>query len=56
MVFIFQFKSEPLGILQNQTIKKIIEDALFQVPDETEENPPSVSTATPTIDKLITLH
>ena len=27
-------------------IKKIIEDALFQVPDEAEENPPSVSTTT----------
>ena len=32
--------------LKNQTIKKIIEDALFQVPDETEEKPPSVSKTT----------
>ena len=28
--------------LQNQTNKQIIEDALFQAPEEIEENPPSV--------------
>ena len=32
--------------LQNQTNRQIIEDALFQAPEEIEENPPSVSTTT----------
>ena len=32
--------------LQNQTNRQIIEDALFQNPEEIEENPPSVSTTT----------
>ena len=33
--------------LQNQTNRYVIEDVLFQVPEEIKENPPSVSTATP---------
>ena len=32
--------------LQNQTNRQIIEQALFQAPEEIEENPPSVSTTT----------
>ena len=33
--------------LQNQTNRYVIEDVLFQVPEEIKENPPSVSTTTP---------
>ena len=32
--------------LQNQKNRQIIEHALFQAPEEIEENPPSVSTTT----------
>ena len=32
--------------LQNQTNRQIIEHALFQAPEEIEENPPSFSTTT----------
>ena len=32
--------------LQNQTVRRIIEVALFQAPEEIEENPPSVSIPT----------
>ena len=33
--------------LQNQTNREIIEDALFQTPEEIKKNPPSVSTTKP---------
>ena len=45
--------------LQNQTNRQIIEDALFQAAEETEENPPGVSKTTtnnlgiPQVDKAI---